>query len=300
MSGSQPAYPVIEAAKNLKRSFSAQPVHKERMRTSSFVYGFGVNSSALMAEHTDKLMTYIEYLRAHPDSAVVSVIGRASQTGPDATNRQLSRDRADRVRAYLIANGVPEDRVGPVVFRGSEDPLVNVPGHEDEMNRSVELAIEWVNVIADPTFLAGGSMNWKLDLTVTFGIGAGIGGQYQIGTLTNRTTSEHRAVSAAILGLDLGESLFVTAATSGGLPIGNDGEFSVPTPPGAVDFDWFDNRFIVLTSVGASAVVGVDHSTVRFRNPDGPWPEASFANYPLGLTVGAGALALIGFFFVDS
>lgn len=119
------------------------------------------------------------------------------------------------------------------------------------------------------------------------------GGQYQIGQLTNLTTGEHRTVSAAILGLDLGQSLFITAAASGGV-------FSMPTPPGAVDFDWFDNRFIVLTSVGASAVIGADHSTVRFRNPDGPWPEASFANYPLGLTVGAGGIAMIGFLSVDS
>lgn len=300
MSSSQPVYYLTAPLKNLKRTFTGQRVERVEQRTSSYVIGFGVDSSALSAEHTDVLATPITFLRAHPESTVISVIGRASQTGPDANNRQLSRHRADRVRAYLIASGVAEDRVGPVVFHGSEDPLVNVPGREDEMNRSVELVIEWVNVLADAAFQAGGSMNWKLDLTVTFGLGAGIGGQYQIGTLTNLTTGEHRAVSAAILGLDIGESMFVTAAASGGLPVGNDGEFSMPTPPGAVDFDWFDNRFIVLTSVGVSAIVGADHSTVRFRNPDGQWPEASFANYPLGLTFGAGGMALIGIFFVDS
>ena len=204
MSSSQPAYSVIESAKNLKRSFSAQPVQRQRQRTSSYVYGFGVNSSALLAEHTDVLATPIEFLREYPDSSVVSVIGRASQTGPEGNNRQLSRDRADRVRAYLIASGVPEDRVGPVVFRGSEEPLVNVPGREEEMNRCVELVIEWVDLLVDPTYLAGDSMDWKLDLTVTFGIGAGIGGQVQMGTLTNLTTDESRPVSAYILGVDLG------------------------------------------------------------------------------------------------
>jgi outer membrane protein OmpA-like peptidoglycan-associated protein len=300
MSTNQPSYPVIESAKNLKRSFSAQPVQRQRQQTHSYVYGFGVNSSALLAEHTDVLTTPIEFLREYPDSAVVSVIGRASQTGPEGNNRQLSRDRADRVRSYLISSGVPENRFGPVVFRGSEEPLVNVPGREEEMNRSVELVIEWVDMLVDPVYLTGTSMEWKLDLTVTFGIGVGIGGQVQMGTLTNVTTDESRPVSAWILGLDLGESLFATAAASFGLPVGNDGVFAMPTPPGPVDFDWFDGRFIVVTSVGASAVIGLDHSTVRFRNPEGPWPEASFANYPLGLSVGAGGMALIGFLNVDS
>jgi outer membrane protein OmpA-like peptidoglycan-associated protein len=301
MSTSQPSYDIIESAKNLKQQFrSAQPVHRQRQQTSSYVYGFAVNSSALLPEHTDALATPIKYLHDYPNSAVISVIGRASQTGPEGTNRQLSRDRADRVRAYLIASGVPEDRVGPVVFRGSEEPLVNVPGREDEMNRSVQLVIEWVDMVVDAGYLSGDSLNWQLDLAVTFGIGAGIGGQVQMGTLTNLATDESRPVSAFILGLDLGESLFATAAFSGGLPVGNDGVFSMPTPPGQVGFDWFDGRFIVLTSVGASSVVGLDHSTVRFRNPEGAWPEASFANYTLGLSVGVGGMALIGFLNVDS
>jgi hypothetical protein len=80
----------------------------------------------------------------------------------------------------------------------------------------------------------------------------------------------------------------------------NEGVFSMPDPPGPVDFDWFDGRFIVLTSVGASAIVGgVDVAALRFYNGDGPWPEASFADYPIGLTLGVGGLAMIGHFNVD-
>jgi outer membrane protein OmpA-like peptidoglycan-associated protein len=304
MSSNQPSYPVIESAKNLKRSFSGQRVVRERQQTKSVVYGFGINSSALLVEHTDMLEKNIVFLLEYPDSAVVSVVGRASQTGPEANNRQLARDRAGRVRDYLISSGVPEDRVGPVVFHGSEAPLVNVPGQENEMNRSVELVIDWVLELVDPAFLAGGTMNWNLNLSVTFGVGFGIGGQMQIGTLTNRTTDEHRPVSATILGLDLGKSLFITAAGSasglGGLPSGNGGDFSMPTPPGPVGFDWFDGRFIVLTGVGVSAVTGVGVATLRFSNPDGPWPAASFVDYPLGVSVGVGGLAMIGFFNVDS
>ena len=187
---------MIESLKDLKQSFAGLPVERQRVRTSSYVIGFEVDSSALLVEHTEALSPFIATLRDYPASAVVSVVGRASQTGPEASNRQLARDRADRVRAYLIASGVPEDRVGPVV--------------------------------------------------------------------------------------------------------GNGGVFSMPDPPGPVDFDWFDGRFIVLASIGASAIVGgVDVAALRFYNADGPWPEASFADYPIGVTLGVGGVAMIGYFNVD-
>ncbi len=85
-----------------------------------------------------------------------------------------------------------------------------------------------------------------------------------------------------------------------GCRFGNGGVFSMPDPPGPVDFDWFDGRFIVLASIGASAIVGgVDFAALRFYNADGPWPEASFADYPIGVTLGVGGVAMIGYFNVD-
>ena len=264
-----------------------------------FVYDFDVNSSALMPRHTDILRRQIDLLRVQPRSAVVSVVGRASQTGPEANNRLLSRDRAERVRAYLVANGVPEDRVGPVVFHGSENPLVDAPAEESELNRSVQIVIDWVDLPADPAFTPGGSTEWQLDLTVTFGIGAGIGGQMQIGTLTNLDTGEHHQASANILGIDFGHSVLVTAAADIPQPGSPDGVFSMPHPPGPVDFEWFDGRFITLTAVGISVVSGVDFSTLRFRNPDGAWPEAVYHDIPIGVAIGMGGLATIGFLNVD-
>jgi hypothetical protein len=290
---------VLEPARKLKRAFAGGPLTPERRTASVFVYDFDVDSTALMPRHTDVLRPQIDLLRAQPKSAVVSVVGRASQTGPEANNRLLSRERAERVRAYLVANGVPEDRVGPVVFHGSENPLVDVPAEESELNRSVQVVIDWVDLPADPTFGLGGSTEWQLDLTVTFGVGAGIGGQMQIGTLTNLVTGEHHEASANILGIDFGHSVGPTAAFDLPLPDSPDGVFSMPHPPGPVDFEWFDGRFITLTAVGASALGGVDFSTLRFRNPDGPWPEAVYHDIPIGVTIGIGGVATIGFLNVD-
>ena len=74
----------------------------------------------------------------------------------------------------------------------------------------------------------------------------------------------------------------------------------MPTPPGPVDFDWFDGRFIILYSVGASAIVGgLELTILEFSNPGGRSPMAAFADYPIGATLGAGATVMIGFFNVD-
>jgi hypothetical protein len=290
---------VLEPARKLKRAFAGGPIIPERRTASVFVYDFDVDSSALMPRHTDVLRPQIDLLRVQPKSAVVTVVGRASQTGPEANNRVLSRERAERVRAYLVANGVPEDRVGPVVFHGSENPLVDAPAVESELNRSVQIVIDWVDLPADPTFGVGRSMEWQLDLSVTFGVGAGLGGQMQLGTLTDLVTGEHHEASANIIGVDFGHSVAVTASSDIPQPGSPDGVFTMPHPPGAVDFEWFDGRFITLTAIGASAVGGLDFSTLRFRNPDGPWPEAIYHDIPFGVTIGAGGLAMIGFLNVD-
>jgi hypothetical protein len=46
-------------------------------------------------------------------------------------------------------------------------------------------------------------------------------------------------------------------------------------------------------------VGGVDIAALRFYNDDGPWPEASFVGYPIGMTLGVGGLAMVRFFNVD-
>ena len=290
---------VISALNRVVDAAELRRVQRRRRLTSVWLIGFDVNSPALTTEHEEILDNVTQFLLDRSDSAVVSVLGRASQTGPESDNQSLSFDRAQTAHAYLGSAGLPGSRLGPVVAHGSGAPAIDIPGQEAEINRSVELWIDWEDVHVEPPPHGGPigtSSDWKIDLSVTFGGGAGIGGQVQIGELTNRDTHETRPVQAMIAGLDIGHSLFVTAAADVGLPMGTDGEFSMPTPPGPVDFDWFDGRFVVLSAVGASAIVGgVDFATLRFRNLDGPWPEAKFADYPIGLTVGIGGLAMVGF-----
>jgi len=55
------------------------------------------------------------------------VIGFTDRLGSDAYNQQLSQQRADAVKRYLVSRGVPGDAI-LTAGRGASDPVVTCPG----------------------------------------------------------------------------------------------------------------------------------------------------------------------------
>jgi outer membrane protein OmpA-like peptidoglycan-associated protein len=68
-----------------------------------------------------------------------SVEGHTDAIGPDGYNSSLSERRAEAVKAYLVARGVPESRLGTIGHGESQPVAPN--GDEDgrQRNRRVEL-----------------------------------------------------------------------------------------------------------------------------------------------------------------
>lgn len=109
------------------------------------LYGFAVGKSELLEKHIEILDVVVDVI--DPAEGVRSymgelsnfpqIVGRASQTGPEANNVDLSKARADTVAQYIQSNARGIDEPLKTVGLGSSSPIKDRPGEEDEANRSV-------------------------------------------------------------------------------------------------------------------------------------------------------------------
>jgi outer membrane protein OmpA-like peptidoglycan-associated protein len=101
---------------------------------------FQTDKSTLRSEHFATLNSIVEYLRLHPERSV-SISGHTDNTGTEAHNLTLSKQRADVVAEYLVDNGIAINRV-ETSGAGSAKPITINTTNEGRMkNRRVELLI---------------------------------------------------------------------------------------------------------------------------------------------------------------
>ncbi len=101
---------------------------------------FETNKSTLKSEHFATLNSIVDYLRLHPER-LVRISGHTDNTGREAHNLSLSKQRADVVAEYLVDNGIEISRVETFGL-GSAKPLAeNTTDQGRKKNRRVELLI---------------------------------------------------------------------------------------------------------------------------------------------------------------
>lgn len=103
------------------------------------LYNFDVDSVNLKPEHIERLNQLIRTLNLVATFRIDAVQGRASETGREEHNRDLSEGRGASVRQYFIDHGIGETVLAdlPHPPLGSSDPLRVMEGYsEDEVNRS--------------------------------------------------------------------------------------------------------------------------------------------------------------------
>ncbi len=99
---------------------------------------FEFNSYSLMPVSYSSLDRVVHYLLDHPQLSV-RFSGHTDDVGSDGYNRLLSSQRAKSAAAYLVANGIAEDRITTYGY-GETRPLV--PDFNEkarEINRRVEI-----------------------------------------------------------------------------------------------------------------------------------------------------------------
>jgi outer membrane protein OmpA-like peptidoglycan-associated protein len=101
---------------------------------------FEANREDLGPEAARDVSLLARYLRAHPERGVV-VEGHSDSRGAPERNLELSQSRADAVKDYLVANGVPAEHVLAVGY-GSSHPVASNDSEEGRRrNRRVEILV---------------------------------------------------------------------------------------------------------------------------------------------------------------
>ena len=101
-----------------------------------------VTSEARLEPDAETLLdNVVDFLVRNPD-VNIRVEGHTDNVGGDAANLKLSQERAEQVKAYLVDNGIDEQRLTTEGF-GSQRPLApNLTRRGREQNRRVEFHIE--------------------------------------------------------------------------------------------------------------------------------------------------------------
>ncbi|HYG38277.1 MAG TPA: PorP/SprF family type IX secretion system membrane protein [Cytophagales bacterium] len=109
----------------------------ERVKAS---LAFENNKSVILEKSFADLNEFAKALIARP-TLKIKIEGHTDNTGSEVKNIQLSKDRANAVKAYLIKEGIVQDRIA-VEGYGSKKPLVdNSTAEGRAKNRRVEINI---------------------------------------------------------------------------------------------------------------------------------------------------------------
>lgn len=101
---------------------------------------FATSSNRLKSESIERLDDIVKIMNEFPESEF-TVYGYTDNTGPDAFNLKLSKDRANTVRNYLVSKGIASNRLDSGGF-GEKNPIApNDTPEGRAKNRRVEVKL---------------------------------------------------------------------------------------------------------------------------------------------------------------
>lgn len=125
----EPLAPVAVAPEPVQEALPVVPACNERFQTVevSAEKLFGFDKSTLREDGRAELDAAIQKIKSNPALTMVMVTGHTDRIGSEAYNQKLSQERADRVKQYMVQNGVNESRL-QAVGKGESEPVVACDG----------------------------------------------------------------------------------------------------------------------------------------------------------------------------
>jgi outer membrane protein OmpA-like peptidoglycan-associated protein len=102
---------------------------------------FALAESKILPVSFGLLDEVAKVIQENPHVQKISIEGHASDEGDDTYNMNLSKARAEAVRAYLVSKGVAADRLSAAGFGESKPLAANDSPENREKNRRVEFNI---------------------------------------------------------------------------------------------------------------------------------------------------------------
>jgi OmpA-OmpF porin, OOP family len=102
---------------------------------------FERGTSNLLPESNDELDVVVSFLKSNP-SVKIELNGHTDNRGVHADNVKLSQERVDRVKQYLVSNGIESKRITGKGYGGLKPIASNESEDTRRLNRRVEFTIK--------------------------------------------------------------------------------------------------------------------------------------------------------------
>lgn len=131
--------PGMEETEEITRDFYL-PISKELrlIKLENLIFSRG--RSVISPESFEELDRLVKWLDDRPNK-IIQLEGHTDFQGNAAANMQLSQDRVDAVKEYLIEKGIKKNRVLTKAFGGTQPLSTERTDEASAMNRRVEVRI---------------------------------------------------------------------------------------------------------------------------------------------------------------
>ncbi len=123
----------------LEMNFQLQPIEVGTLVNLKNVL-FNMGTTSLLEESYPELDAVVDFLKSNP-KVEIELEGHTDNRGDAKKNATLSKDRVERIKSYLVSNGIAARRIKGKGFGGSKPITAGDTEEARKLNRRVEFLI---------------------------------------------------------------------------------------------------------------------------------------------------------------